>query len=246
MRTRAKMTQNAKKKRILLVDDDPSLQATLSDFLSFEGYEVQCCSSGEEALLCMRPWNPDLVILDMGMPGMGGTGFLESILKEDGSTLYPVLVLTARASMAAYFADKQVAGFVAKPADPNDLLQEIGRIMFEYPSTPEDIRARAIAGNAMVVDPDPAFGSALAIELARIGFAPDRAATGREALEQAVRSRPAAVAIAAGLQPPIDAAALAAALRALPETEAAQIAVYGTAELPADAQAVAAALAGGK
>ena len=236
-----------KKKRILLVDDDPSLQATLTDFLQFEGYDTLCCSSGEEAILSMRPWNPDLVILDMGMPGMGGTGFLDRIVKEDGSTLYPVLVLTARASMASYFADKQIAGFIAKPADPNDLLQEIGRILFENPATPEDVRARAIVGNALVVDPDDTFSSLLAIELARFGFSPDRASSGEEALHIASEQKPDAVAVAGGLAAPVTADALAASLRSLPGMEGLRIAIYGEGRaLPADVQQVAAALMEGR
>jgi len=92
------------KRKLLLVDDDQSLLETLGDFLSFEGYEVLCAVSGEDALVKMRPFQPDLIILDMGMPGMGGTGFLDRITQPDGHTLYPVLVLTARASMAEYFA----------------------------------------------------------------------------------------------------------------------------------------------
>ncbi|MBV5332248.1 response regulator, partial [bacterium] len=67
------------KRKLLLVDDDPSLLETLGDFLTFEGYEVLCAASGEEALVKMRPFQPDLIILDMGMPGMGGTGFMDRI-----------------------------------------------------------------------------------------------------------------------------------------------------------------------
>jgi DNA-binding response OmpR family regulator len=47
------------------VDDDPSLLETLGDFLSFEGYEVLCATSGEDALIKMRPFQPDLIILDV-------------------------------------------------------------------------------------------------------------------------------------------------------------------------------------
>jgi CheY-like chemotaxis protein len=68
--------------------------------------------------------------MDMGMPEWGGTGFLDRVTNPDGTTLVPVLVLTARASMAEYFADKHIAGFIAKPCDPSDRLREVGRILF--------------------------------------------------------------------------------------------------------------------
>src|SRR5574344_3007005 len=120
------------KRKLMLGDDDPSLLETLGDFLTFEGYDVQCATSGEDALVKMRPFQPDLIILDMSMPGMGGKGFLDRITNpDDGTTLYPVLVLTARAAMAEYFANKNIAGFIAKPCDPPDLLLEVGRILFE-------------------------------------------------------------------------------------------------------------------
>lgn len=235
------------KKRILLVDDDPSLQSTLSDFLSLEGYEVMCCSSGEEAILAMRPFSPDLVILDMGMPGMGGTGFLESILMDDGSTLFPVLVLTARASMAAYFADKRVAGFIAKPADSNDLLSEIGRILFEYPVTPEEKAERAVAGAALIVDPEDAFASRLALEFARLGYAPDQARSAQEALAMAAEQKPVAFAISTRLPPPMTAQVLKTTLGSLPDTKESRVALYGEGgEVPEDVAAVSAALPASK
>ena len=73
---------------------------------------------------------PDLIILDMTMPGMGGIGFLKEITDESGNPRYPVLVLTARANMAEFFANVNIDGFIAKPCEPKDLLMEVARIMF--------------------------------------------------------------------------------------------------------------------
>lgn len=238
------MDSTSSKRRLLLVDDDPSLQATLSDFLAFHGYDVKCVASGEEAIIAMRPYNPDLVILDMGMPGIGGTGFLDRIVKQDGSTLYPVLVLTARASMVGYFADKQIAGFVAKPADPNDLLLEIGRILFENPRTPESERDRAVLGRLLLVDGSEGLASNLAIEFSRVGFVVDYAADGAGAIARAVREPPALLAVANGLGGAMTSETLVETLRRMPITAAVPVLVYDTPDLPADpARIVAAALA---
>jgi len=119
-----------KKKNILLIDDDTSLLVTLRDFLKFEGYHVVTADSGEKGLEELDGYEPDLIILDMSMPGMGGLGFLKAITGETGKPAYPVLVLTARSGMAEYFGDVDVQGFVAKPCDPQDLLMEVGRIIF--------------------------------------------------------------------------------------------------------------------
>ena len=72
------------KRHILLLDDDPSLRRTLGDFLRFEGYDVVTAESGEKGLEALKVQRPDLIILDMSMPGMGGIGFLKSILDENG------------------------------------------------------------------------------------------------------------------------------------------------------------------
>lgn len=118
------------KRKILIIDDDASLLTTLSDFLSFEGYDIATADSGEEGLARLESLTPDLIILDMSMPGMGGVGFLKAISDARGKPSHPVLVLTARANMAEFFANVDVDGFVAKPCDPNDLLMEVARIIF--------------------------------------------------------------------------------------------------------------------
>jgi CheY-like chemotaxis protein len=87
-------------KKILLVDDDPNICMMLGDFLMSEGYEISTVHSGEEALTILKQYKPDLIILDMGMPGMGGTGLLEHISAPTGYFPTPVLVLTARSEMA--------------------------------------------------------------------------------------------------------------------------------------------------
>lgn len=118
------------KKNILLIDDDTSLLVTLGDFLSFEGYNVVTANCGEQGLEKLKSFIPDIIILDMSMPGMGGIGFLDEISNSAGKPKYPVLVLTAKANMAEYFANVEVDGFIAKPCSPEDLLMEVGRIVF--------------------------------------------------------------------------------------------------------------------
>ena len=119
-------------KKILLVDDDPGVLEMVGDFLEGEGYEVLRSPSGEDALARLRAGaQPALVILDMMMPGIGGMGVLEKLALPDGSFRFPLLVLTAKASMAEYFADKKVDGFLAKPCAPEDLAAEVNRIVFQ-------------------------------------------------------------------------------------------------------------------
>lgn len=177
-----------KKKKLLLVDDDPALLETLRDFLDFEGYAVSCASSGEEALVTMRRETYDLVILDMSMPGMGGVGFLERVTDASGNTTVPVLVLTARSMMAEFFADKNVAGFLAKPCAPDDLLAEINRILFE--NAAEVSMVAPLMRTAVVADGDAIFLQQLQEELRRAGFEVVPASDGAAAVEACVMNHP--------------------------------------------------------
>ncbi len=214
------------KRKLLVVDDDPSLLETLADFLGFEGYEVLCASSGEDALVKMRPFQPDLIILDMGMPGMGGKGFLDRITNPDGSTLVPVLVLTARASMAEFFADKQIAGFISKPCDPADLLLEVGRVLFMcagegYRGAPPKAARRLV-----VAEGDAALRGRLLAEFASVGFEAVGVASGPEALEACVTSKPDAVVMRLELEG-MSADEVVAMLKRLPVTRGTRAVVYG-------------------
>ncbi len=214
------------KRKLLLVDDDPSLLRTLGDFFKFEGYEVMCAASGEDALVKMRPFRPDLVILDMGMPGMGGQGFLDRITNPDGSTLYPVLVLTAKASMAEYFADKQIAGFIAKPCNPPDLLLEVGSIIFATASEGGRAAASREARRLVVADGDSDLLQTLELEFTRIGFDVRTAAKGAEALETAVTFKPDALVMRLELAG-MSADEVVGMLKRLPNARNIKVVVYG-------------------
>lgn len=218
------------KRKLLLVDDDPSLLDTLGDFLSFEGYDVLCATSGEDALVKMRPFQPDLIILDMGMPGMGGTGFLDRITNPDGSTLYPVLVLTARSAMAEFFADKQIAGFLAKPCDPPDLLMEVGRILFMTASDGYHKAAAQVARRVVLAEGDAELRGMLEKDFRQAGFDVVPTPNGAEALEACVTFKPDAVVMRLELDG-MSADEVVAMLNRLPNTRGMKAVVYGV-DLP--------------
>ncbi len=217
---------DANKRKLLLVDDDPSLLMTLGDFLRLEGYEVLCAVSGEDALVKMRLFRPDLVILDMGMPGMGGKGFLDRITNPDGSTLYPVLVLTAKVSMAEFFANKQIAGFVTKPCNPPDLLLEVGRIIFETASEGGRAASFREARRLVVADGDPDLLQTLELEFTHIGFEVRTAKNGAEALETVVTFKPDALVMRLELAG-MSADEVVAMLKRLPGSRNVKVLVYG-------------------
>jgi DNA-binding response OmpR family regulator len=221
-----------KKCKIMVVDDDRSLLDTIADFLEFEGYDVQCVTSGEDALVQMRPFQPDLIVLDMSMPGMGGKGFLDRITNPDGNTVYPIIVLTARAAMAEYFADKKIASFLAKPCDPEDLLMEISRILFlEKADNAVEIEPEAVVVRRLVIaETDIELRAQLKSEFAAAGFEVVTAADGAEAFEKSVETKPDAVVMRIDIDK-MNANEVVAMLKRLPGTAATKAVIYGV-ELP--------------
>lgn len=222
------MSDNDKKRVLMLVDDDPSLLNNLKDFLTFEGYEVVTASSGEKALVELRTTTPDLIILDMSMPGMGGIGFLDRITNLDGTTAYPVLVLTARAMMAEYFADKQIDGFLAKPTDPTDLLEEINRIIFLRGGVGNVPPQETVGKFRRIVlgEGKTAFAEMLREAFQKFDVRVEVVHTGAAVVENAVAMQPDAVVIRLELAE-MSGDEVVKMLKRLPSTRAIPIVVYG-------------------
>ena len=111
--------------RLLLVEDDPMLGETLRDALKDQGYVVDWLINGKTALAALEDDVTDLMILDLGLPGLDGLNVLKTIRKQ-GSAM-PVLILTARDSI-----DDRVTGldagaddYLLKPFDLNELFARI-------------------------------------------------------------------------------------------------------------------------
>ena len=117
--------------RILFVDDEPHIQLVVGDQLRLEGHEVVAATSGEEALQALKLTPPDLIILDISMPGMTGLALLKKLSGPDGKPRYPILVFSARANMEQFFTSTGVEGFLAKTSDPGQLVAEVRRILLK-------------------------------------------------------------------------------------------------------------------
>ena len=81
--------------RILVVDDEHLLRTPVAAVLRQAGYVVECAASGEEALRALESATPELILLDLMMPGMGGLGFLRRLRADPRWAGVPVIVLSA-------------------------------------------------------------------------------------------------------------------------------------------------------
>ena len=132
--------------RIIIVDDQPKIRRILRSTLVGEGYEVAEAKTGEEALESVRELRPDLVVLDMNMPGMGGLEACRAIRKDSNIA---IIMLTVRNSEADKVAalDAGADDFVTKPFSTPELMARIRAALRRVPSAqsyPNKIRVGEI------------------------------------------------------------------------------------------------------
>lgn len=122
--------------KILVVDDEPQIRRMMRVTLTGNGYQVAEARSGEEALLKFREFLPDLVILDLNMPGMGG---LEACRELRQGSEVPVIILTVRNAEQDKVGalDAGADDYVTKPFGMQELLARIRAALRRAPTSPE-------------------------------------------------------------------------------------------------------------
>lgn len=115
--------------RVLLVEDDADIAAPLARALQRDDHDVVVCADGFEALEAARSVTPDLVVLDLGLPGMDGVDVCRT-LRAEGNRV-PVLMLTARAAEmdAVVGLDAGADDYVAKPFRARELMARIRSLL---------------------------------------------------------------------------------------------------------------------
>ena len=112
------------KTKILVIDDEQSIRKLVSAYLRPEGYEVYTASDGTSGLKAARAYKPDLVVLDIMLPGMDGVELLSQLRRE--SDVY-VIMLTAKAEETDKIVGLSVGAddYVTKPFSPRELVARI-------------------------------------------------------------------------------------------------------------------------
>jgi len=115
--------------KVLIVEDNPDLAYGLRTGLEIEGYEVAIANNGESGLERAHGWSPDLVMLDLMLPGMDGYRVLRQ-LRDTGSDV-PVLILTARGEEADKVLGFRLGAddYVTKPCGVLELLARVGALL---------------------------------------------------------------------------------------------------------------------
>jgi len=121
-----------RKQRILVIDDEPDVVSYLSAFLEDEGFQVLTASNGPDGLAMAREEAPDLITLDITMPGMSGIEVLTTLRRDEHLNGLPVVIITGVTSfdkLTDYRDVRAPEGFMQKPIDLVRLLSTIEGIL---------------------------------------------------------------------------------------------------------------------
>jgi two-component system response regulator MtrA len=128
------------KGRVLVVDDDTALSEMIGIVLRSEGFEPVFCADGDEALEIFRASQPDLVLLDLMLPGKDGTEVCRLIRAESG---VPIVMLTAKADTVDVVLGLESGAddYIAKPFKPKELIARVrARLRRSDEPAPEHLR----------------------------------------------------------------------------------------------------------
>ncbi|PIU39892.1 MAG: hypothetical protein COT00_04565 [Candidatus Omnitrophica bacterium CG07_land_8_20_14_0_80_50_8] len=118
-----------RQKTILIIDDETDFVDAMRTSLGFRGYRVVSANDGHEGLEALRNSNPDLILLDVTMPRMGGFEFYNRISDGHGNAAVPTIVVSAREELKAIFKNAGVNDFITKPVHFEEMFKKIEAII---------------------------------------------------------------------------------------------------------------------
>jgi two-component system, OmpR family, alkaline phosphatase synthesis response regulator PhoP len=124
--------------RILIVEDDREIAQLVRDYLVRAGYGTSVAGDGEQALVAARNGNPDLIVLDLGLPGRDGLDVIREIRK---SAQTPIVILTARGEETDRIVGLELGAddYIVKPFSPREVVARV-RAVLRRSNAPEDDR----------------------------------------------------------------------------------------------------------
>ena len=114
--------------QILIVDDEPKITRLVRDYLENAGFGVTIARDGHEALMRARTERPDLIVLDLGLPGVDGLDVTRALRRDTG---LPIIMLTARAAEADTVVGLELGAddYVTKPFSPRVLVARVRAVL---------------------------------------------------------------------------------------------------------------------
>ena len=117
-------------RKILIVDDSPTERHVLNDLLTKSGYEVVASDNGEDAILKAKSLKPDLILMDVVMPGLNGFQATRAISRDPDTRAIPIILCTSKSQETdKIWGMRQGArDYIVKPVNRDELLEKIAAL----------------------------------------------------------------------------------------------------------------------
>jgi DNA-binding response OmpR family regulator len=140
--------------KVLIVEDDPDIAALIAHYLEKTGYAAEVIPEGGRALARARQTPPDLIILDLMLPGLNGLEICRALRADDKTAGLPIVMLTARGEEAERILGLDVGAddYIVKPFSPNELMARVRALLRR--SAPPHSREHVLTCGPIVVDLD--------------------------------------------------------------------------------------------
>ncbi len=117
--------EHSKKSKILVIDDDQDMVNLIESRLLSEGFDVKTATDGEEGLLLLESYSPNVLVLDIKMPKMDGYTLVRKMHRNENLVKIPVIIMTGYDAMADIFKMEGICDYLVKPFSPEDLIKRI-------------------------------------------------------------------------------------------------------------------------
>ena len=138
--------------RILIVEDDPDIAALVAHYLEKEGYGSEVIADGRRALAAAKETPPDMVILDLMLPGLNGLEVCRALRLDNRTAALPILMVTARGEESERILglDSGADDYVVKPFSPSELMARVRALLRR--ATPPDVKGAVLRCGPISVD----------------------------------------------------------------------------------------------
>ncbi|MGH7475084.1 MAG: response regulator [Longimicrobiales bacterium] len=140
--------------QVLVVEDERDIAALVAYHLAKEGYAVRTAAGGPEALQAVLHERPDLLVLDLMLPGYSGYELMSELRRREDTSEIPIVVLTARREEADRIRGLELGAddYLTKPFSPQELVLRVGAVLRRARSAPVAGAARVLRGGPIVLD----------------------------------------------------------------------------------------------
>jgi DNA-binding response OmpR family regulator len=185
----------------LIIDDAADVRKILKLHLENK-YEVREAVNGEEGIRIINEAHPDLIILDINMPKMGGIEVYGKISAGSGKPAYPVIVLTVREELGAIFKDLNVDGFITKPFVMDKVMKEIDAVINRRYKDAEakDVEVQEGPRKVLIVENDSNAFNKIVVAFLNAGYLVRSAKSGMDAIDKILADFPDLILMKLGLE----------------------------------------------